>query len=208
MSNESQHTAHASEPVIHLEEHERAADTKTIFGFWVYLMTDFVLFASLFAVFIVLRSNGMAAGVGAALFDMRLVLAETLILLVSSLTCGLFLLAARAGHVRQVLAWMCVTVLLGAAFVGIELIEFNTLMHEGYGPGASGFMSAFFTLVGTHGLHVSAGILWMLILAWKLMQSGLTRAHMRKLMMLGMFWHFLDVIWIFIFTIVYLMHIV
>ncbi len=192
----------------HEHEHERAADTKTIFGFWVYLMTDFVLFATLFAVFLVLRANETASGVGAHLFDMRLVLAETLILLASSLTCGLFLLAARAGHVRLVLAWMSVTALLGAIFVGIELMEFKTLIAEGYGPDSSGFMSAFFTLVGTHGLHVSAGLLWMLVLGWKLVQNGLTRAHMRKLMLLGMFWHFLDVIWIFIFTIVYLMHIV
>jgi cytochrome o ubiquinol oxidase subunit III len=103
---------------------------------------------------------------------------------------------------------MTITAVLGAIFVGIELSEFRTLIGEGYGPHASGFMSAFFTLVGTHGLHVSAGLLWMVMLMWKIAKGGLQRSHMRKLMMLGMFWHFLDIIWIFIFTIVYLMHIV
>ncbi len=208
MNHLTPHTESRGEPFLHLEEHERAADTKTILGFWVYLMTDFVLFASLFSVFIVLRGPLETGGSGAELFDMPLVLAETLILLTSSLTCGLFLLAARAGHVRQVLVWMFATMLLGAAFIGIELMEFRTLIGEGLGPQTSGFMSAFFTLVGTHGLHVSAGLVWMLVLAWKVIESGLTRSLMRKLMMLGMFWHFLDVIWIFIFTIVYLMHIV
>lgn len=192
----------------HLREEERHSDRKTIFGFWVYLMTDFVLFASLFAVFIVLRGNVFGATALQGLFHMPSVLGETLILLTSSLTCGLFLIAARAGHVRYVLLWMYITALLGAAFVGIEVAEFNSLIHEGHGPSTSGVMSAFFTLVGTHGLHVTAGLLWMIALSFAIMQRGLTRANMRKLMLLGMFWHFLDVIWIFIFTIVYLINLV
>ncbi len=189
---------------IELSEHDRASDKKTIFGFWVYLMTDFVLFASLFSVFIVLRGNVFGVHHASELFDMRLVLAETLILLTSSLTCGLFLLSARAGRVQHVLVWLAITALLGGAFVWIELLEFRTLILEGSGPSASGFMSAFFTLVGTHGLHVSAGLIWIIALFFKILTSGLTRSTMRKLMMLGMFWHFLDIIWIFIFTIVYL----
>lgn len=189
--------------ILHLSDETRRADSKTMFGFWVYLMTDFVLFASLFSVFIVLRGNVFGAGQG-HLFDMPAVLAETLILLTSSLTCGLFMLAARAGHRRDVLFWMCVTILLGAAFVGVELSEFNGLIHEGNGPGHSGFLSSFFTLVGTHGLHVTFGLMWMAALVIAIIERGLTHANMRKLMLLGMFWHFLDIIWIFIFTIVYL----
>jgi len=135
---------------------------------------------------------------------MPAVLAETLILLVSSLTCGFFLLAARAGHARTVLLWMYVTALLGAAFVLVEVAEFRGLIAEGNGPSKSAFLSAFFALVGTHGLHVTAGLLWITGLALSILRRGLTHANMRKLMLLGMFWHFLDIIWIFIFTIVYL----
>lgn len=191
-----------------LTDERRQEDSKTMFGFWVYLMTDFVLFASLFAVFIVLRGNVFGGPTGAELFNMHVVLAETLILLVSSLTCGVFLLSARAQHVNGVLAWMMVTMVLGIAFIGIELTEFGTLILEGYGPSHSAFLSAFFTLVGTHGLHVTIGVIWMLALMIRIVQSGLTRQNMRKLMLLGMFWHFLDIIWIFIFTIVYLFSIV
>ena len=188
----------------HLPEGERHADVTTMLGFWVYLMTDFVLFASLFAVFIVLRGNVFGGATGAELFSMPAVLAETLILLVSSLTCGFFLLAARAGHARTVLLWMYVTALLGAAFVLVEVAEFRGLIAEGNGPSKSAFLSAFFALVGTHGLHVTAGLLWITGLALSILRRGLTHANMRKLMLLGMFWHFLDIIWIFIFTIVYL----
>lgn len=197
-------TAVDTERFVHLSEEERAEDTKTILGFWIYLMTDFVLFASLFAVFIVLRGNVLGVHEGQGLFNMHVVLAETLILLVSSLTCGVYLLCARAGSVNATLAWMFVTQLLGTAFVGIELTEFGTLIAEGNGPSHSGYLSAFFTLVGTHGLHVTIGIVWIGAMMIRLVQRGLTRSVMRKLMLLGMFWHFLDVIWIFIFTIVYL----
>ncbi len=188
-----------------LSEEARHEDGKTMFGFWTYLMTDFVLFASLFAVFIVLRGNILHGFAGNELFNMQVVLAETLILLTSSLTCGIFLLSARAGHVNGALAWMFATALLGVAFICIELTEFVGLIQEGNGPSSSGFFSAFFTLVGTHGLHVVAGLAWMIALMIRVAQCGLTRANMRKLMLLGMFWHFLDIIWIFIFTIVYLM---
>ena len=190
---------------IVLSDEARHADSKTMYGFWIYLMTDFVLFASLFAVFIVLRGNVFAAGGTAALFSMRSVLAETLILLTSSLTSGLFLLAARAGHTRTVLTWMYVTMVLGVAFVCIEGAEFRGLLLDGNGPARSGFFSAFFTLVGTHGLHILAGLIWMLTLTVAIVQQGLSRSNMRKLMLLGMFWHFLDIVWIFIFTIVYLL---
>jgi cytochrome o ubiquinol oxidase subunit 3 len=133
------------------------------------------------------------------------VLAETLLLLTSSLTCGLAMLAARAGRVRGVLAWLCATGLLGAAFLAMEISEFSRLIAAGSGPQRSGFLSAYFTLVGTHGLHVALGLVWLAALILAVAMRGLSRPNMRKLALFGMFWHFLDIIWIFIFTIVYLM---
>ncbi len=188
----------------HTGAHE---DRTSLYGFWIYLMTDFMLFAALFSVFIVLRGNIYASGPG-VFFDLRSVLAETLILLTSSFTCGLFLLSARAGNDRAVLTWMYITVVLGAAFLCIEIAEFRDLLNSGMGPQSSGFFSAFFTLVGTHGLHILAGLIWMVSLAAAVVQHGLTQSNMRKLVLLSMFWHFLDIVWIFIFTIVYLIAIV
>lgn len=178
---------------------------KTTFGFWVYIMTDCVLFATLFATYAVLRNN-TAGGPGASeLFSMPYVLAETLILLTSSFTIGLALLAAHQGKKRAVLTWLAVTGALGAAFVGLEIHEFINLVHEGHSWRESAFLSAFFTLVGTHGLHISAGLLWMTVLAVKLFRSGLTDSSLQRLTLLSLFWHFLDLVWIFIFTIVYLL---
>ncbi len=183
-----------------------AADTdKTQFGFWVYLMSDCVLFASLFATYAVLRNN-TAGGEGAGeLFSLPFVLVETLILLTSSFTCGLAMLAARRGAKQQVLAWFGITFLLGLSFLGMELYEFRNLALEGNSWQRSGFLSAFFTLVGTHGLHISAGLIWIGVMLTKVYRQGLTSAHMRRLTLLSLFWHFLDIIWIFIFTFVYLM---
>jgi cytochrome o ubiquinol oxidase subunit 3 len=187
---------------------ERAADSTTVFGFWMYLMTDFVLFASLFAVYAVLRVNTFGGPSGNQIFSSPYVLIETLFLLTSSFTCGLSLLAARKGSKSQVLFWLGVTVILGALFVGMEFSEFGHLIAEGYGPQRSGFLSSYFTLVGTHGLHVTLGLLWMIVLMIAIARKGLSRFNMRKLMMLATFWHFLELVWIFIFVIVYLMGIV
>lgn len=182
---------------------DTAAET-SIFGFWVYIMTDCVLFASLFATFAVLRSN-TAGGPGAEeLFSLPFVLTETLILLTSSFACGLGLMAAHRADKKQVLFWFGITFILGAAFLGLELHEFSHLAAEGNSWRRSGFLSSFFSLVGTHGLHISVGLFWMLALMLKIATSGLTKANTRRLTMLAMFWHFLDIVWIFIFTIVYL----
>ena len=188
-----------------LPHEERAADSTTVFGFWMYLMTDFVLFASLFAVYAVLRANTFGGVSGAQIFSLPFVLKETLLLLTSSFTCGLSLLAARSGSNRQVVFWLSVTAILGACFVALEFSEFINLFAAGNGPQGSAFLSSYFTLVGTHGLHVTLGLIWMLVLIGAIARRGLTRSNMRKLMLLSMFWHFLDIIWIFIFTIVYLM---
>lgn len=182
----------------------QANDSKTIFGFWVYLMTDCILFATLFATYAVLRGNTFGGPDGRELFDMPYVLAETLILLTSSFTCGLGLLAAHSGKRDHVVAWFSVTFLLGLAFLGMEVSEFAHLYNEGHSWQLSGFLSAFFTLVGTHGLHITAGLLWMLVMMIYVVRRGLTASLVKRLTMLSLFWHFLDIIWIFIFTIVYL----
>lgn len=181
------------------------ADAKAVFGFWAYLTTDCVLFASLFATFAVLRDSTFGGPAGHELFSMPFVLAETLILLSSSFTCGLASLAAARRDKRQVVAWFCVTFLLGAAFLIMELTEFRHLALEGNSWRRSGFLSSFFALVGTHGLHIAVGLLWMLVTMAHVLRRGFTHGVLRRLTMLSMFWHFLDVVWIFIFTIVYLL---
>lgn len=180
-------------------------DTKTLFGFWVYLMTDIVLFATLFATFIVLRDSTYGGPTGGELFSLPFVLSETLILLISSFTAGLGLLAAYRNKSRHVIVWFTITFLLGLAFLGLEISEFAHLHEEGHGWTASAFMSAFFTLVGTHGLHITAGLIWMLVVLKQVIDRNLVRPVVRRLTMLSLFWHFLDIVWIFIFTVVYLM---
>jgi cytochrome o ubiquinol oxidase subunit 3 len=187
------------------QEHQLDNDSRSLFGFWVYLMTDCVLFASLFATFAVLRNNTFGGPGGKELFSLPYVLTETLILLTSSFSCGLATLAARRGRKQQTLLWLGLTFLLGAAFLGMELTEFHHLAAEGNSWRRSGFLSAFFTLVGTHGLHITAGLTWMAVMMFKIARKGLYDANLRRLTMLSMFWHFLDVVWIFIFTVVYLM---
>jgi cytochrome o ubiquinol oxidase subunit 3 len=179
--------------------------SKTIFGFWVYIMTDCVLFATLFATFAVLRNNTFGGPSFDQLFSLPFVLIETLILLTSSFTCGLAMLAARSGQKRRTIALFALTYLLGIAFLTLEIGEFSNLYHEGNGWARSGALSSFFTLVATHGLHISIGLLWMLVLLPQVMRRGLTADNIRKLTMLSLFWHFLDIVWIFIFSIVYLM---
>lgn len=185
-----------------LNEHD---DSTTKLGFWIYLMTDCVLFATLFATYAVLRDSTYGGPAGSDLFDMPFVLAETLILLTSSFTCGLVMLAVHRKDLRQTVLWLVTTFVLGAAFLGLELSEFTHLVADGHSWQASAFLSAFFTLVGTHGLHITAGLLWIGVLLWQLRRKGLTADTSRQMALLSMFWHFLDVVWIFIFTIVYLM---
>lgn len=185
-------------------EHERQAAEKTVFGFWVYIMTDCVLFASLFAVYAVLHGNTFGGPSGHDLFKLPYVLTETIVLLVSSFTCGLALIAAQKRDRKQVLFWLAVTFLLGATFLGLELSEFHNMVLDGNSWRRSGFLSSYFTLVGTHGLHITFGLLWMGVTAFFVLKKGLTESMLKRLTLLGLFWHFLDVIWIFIFTIVYL----
>lgn len=185
-------------------ESAREADSKTVFGFWVYIMTDCVLFASLFAVYAVLHRNTFGGPPSNVLFDLPYALYETLILLTSSFTCGMAVLAAQRRNKELVLFWFSITFLLGLAFLGMELHEFRNFVLEGNSWRRSGFLSSFFTLVGTHGLHITSGLIWMAVMMTQITKKGLTRGTLRRLRLLSMFWHFLDVVWIFIFTIVYL----
>lgn len=193
-------TEHALEKRLEAESDDRVG-----FGFWVYLMTDLLMFAVLFATFAVLRNNTVGGPTGRELFILPPVLAETLILLTSSFTVGLGMLAARRGSKNQVLAWFGVTFLLGLAFLGLELKEFAEFIHEGHTWQSNASLSSFFALVGTHGLHITAGLLWMGITMAFIWVRGLDKHLIRKLTLLSLFWHFLDIVWIFIFTVVYLM---
>ncbi|HLG90860.1 MAG TPA: cytochrome o ubiquinol oxidase subunit III [Candidatus Saccharimonadales bacterium] len=191
-----------------VDSRQQAVESKTVFGFWVYLMTDAVLFASLFATFAVLRNNTFGGVSGQEIFSLPFVLAETLILLTSSFSVGLAWLAARQGNRQMVLTWLTITFLLGAAFLTLEIREFNHLYQEGNSWRRSAFLTSFFTLVGTHGAHITAGLVWMSTLLIRIYRGGLFKSSLKKITMLSLFWHFLDVVWIFIFTIVYLMGII
>lgn len=177
---------------------------KANFGFWLYLMTDCLLFASLFATFVVVRNNTAMNVSGHDIFSMSFVFIETMLLLTSSFVAGLALLAARSGRRTISLSLLVVTGLLGAAFLAMELSEFHKLIVEGHSWTHSAFLSAYFALVGTHGLHITAGLIWLgasIAYMWK---YGFTPRLMQRLGMWAMFWHFLDIVWIGIFTIVYL----
>ncbi len=191
-------------PRFHLTT-EHHPENGTLLGFWLYLMSDCLVFAALFAVYGVLGRNYAAGPTGADLFDLPLVAVNTSLLLVSSITYGFAILEMQRGRLRPVLVWLAVTGVLGAGFLGLELYEFHHLIEQGAGPQRSAFLSAFFTLVGTHGLHVTFGIVWLITLMFQLGQHGLIAENKRRLMCLSMFWHFLDVVWIGVFTFVYLM---
>ena len=184
---------------------EHHPEQGTMLGFWLYLMSDCLIFAVLFGVYAVLGRNYAAGPSGADLFDLPLVALNTALLLFSSITYGIAMIAMQHQRKRQVLVWLAITGLFGLGFLGIELFEFSHLIHEGAGPQRSAFLSSFFTLVGTHGLHVTFGCIWLVTLMVQVQKLGLTPENRRRLMCLSMFWHFLDVVWIGVFTFVYLM---
>ena len=197
----------ADVPVFHFGEGEpeHHPGDSTMLGFWLYLMSDCLVFAVLFATYGVLGRNYAAGPSGADLFDLRLVAVNTAMLLFSSITYGFAMLAMDKGRQAAMQGWLMVTGLFGLAFLGIELYEFAHLIHEGATPMRSAFLSSFFTLVGTHGLHVTFGIIWLVVLMVQVARKGLIPANLRRLQCLSLFWHFLDVIWIGVFTFVYLM---
>lgn len=190
--------------VVDGDEHAHAGGG-TMLGFWIYLMTDALIFATLFATYGVLSTSYAGGPVPREIFELPIVALNTAILLFSSLTYGLAMLAMQEGRLGGTRVWLGCTGLLGMAFVGVELYEFAALVREGATPQTSAFLSGFFTLVATHGLHVTFGILWIGVMLVQLGQRGLHPENRRRLLCLSMFWHFLDVVWIGVFTFVYLL---
>ena len=185
------------------EHHDTSGNT--IFGFWLYLMTDCLLFASFFATYAVLYMNPAGGVSGADIFELDFVAVETAALLFSSITFGFAMIAAHAHKKALTLTWLGVTFAFGAAFIGMEIYEFHHLIVTGNGPGESAFLTAFFSLVGLHGMHVTAGLIWMTIMIIEVLRRGLGNQTVTRLSCLSLFWHFLDIVWICVFTVVYLM---
>jgi cytochrome o ubiquinol oxidase subunit 3 len=199
----------ASSPGAHAPSHGHDhghddGSSKTLYGFWLYLMSDCLIFGTLFATFGVLAGNYAGGPTGKDLFDLPYVGVETLLLLVSSFTFGLASLSLHAAKKAQVVAWLVVTFLFGLGFIGMEVHEFAHLIGDGAGPGRSAFLSAYFTLVGTHGLHVTVGLIWLAVMIDQVRRFGLDGVVRRRIACLSLFWHFLDLIWICVFTFVYL----
>ncbi len=177
---------------------------RTTLGFWIYLMSDCLIFGTLFACYAVLGRN-FAAGPGPRdLFEIDWILVSTFMLLFSSITYGFAVLRMDAKDQKGTVKWLVITGLFGLAFLGLEVREFHHLWHIGATPMASAFLSSFWTLVGTHGLHVTVGCIWLVVLLVQIHQHGLSGANIRRIMCLSMFWHFLDLIWIGVFSLVYL----
>lgn len=185
--------------------HEPHPENGTSLGFWLYLMSDCLIFAALFATYGVLGRSYAAGPTGKDLFDLGLVAVNTAFLLISSITFGFAMLQKQQKNVGGTLLWLAITGLFGLAFLGVELYEFAHMIHQGAGPQRSAFLSSFFTLVGTHGLHVTFGLIWLVTLMIQISKHGLIHENVRRINCLSMFWHFLDVVWIGVFTFVYLM---
>ena len=186
-------------------DHHHDTDSIDVFGFWIYIMTDCILFATLFAAFAVLHTNSFTGPTLKQLISLPYVLAETMFLLASSFTYGLAMLGVYKNSRNRALFWLFITFLLGLSFVVMEVREFIHLYADGNSWHVSAALSSFFTLVGTHGTHVSIGLIWMLFMMIQLLKYGTSKSVNRRLTYLGLFWHFLDIVWIFVFTIVYLM---
>ena len=180
---------------VGVDDHDHSSENK-LFGFWIYLMSDLIIFSILFATFAVICQNTAGGPGPKQLFDVPYLFLETMFLLVSSVTYGLAIVSLQKGKTNAVFLQLLVTFVLGFGFVFMEVSEFGHLIGEGFGPDRSGFLSAFFTLVGTHGLHVSFGLLWMVVMMIQVLTKGLTTGVRSRLMRLSLFWHFLDVLWL------------
>lgn len=186
-------------------EHHHSSDEIDVFGFWIYIMTDCLLFATLFAAFSVLSGANYDGPMLSQIYHLPYVFKETMFLLASSFTYGIAMLAFYKHKKGQALFWLFVTFLCGCGFVGMEVHEFVDLYMSGASWQVSAALSSFFTLVATHGTHVTIGLIWMAVMIFQLAKYGTTPGVNRRLTYLGLFWHFLDIVWIFVFTIVYLM---
>ena len=189
----------------HAEHGHHGTGANKVFGFWIYLMSDCIIFATLFATYAVMVNNTAGGPAGKDIFELPFVLVETALLLLSSITYGMAVISMNKENKGAVIGWLALTFLFGLGFIGMEIFEFHHLIEEGFGPNRSGFLSGFFTLVGTHGLHVTSGLIWMLVLMFQISKRGLSATNRTRIMCLSLFWHFLDVVWICVFTVVYLM---
>ena len=175
------------------------------YGFWIFILSDMVMFSALFAAYAVLQGNTAGGPTGAELFDLRNVFIETMCLLLSSYTCGLGALSAERRYPARFMVFSALTFVLGTAFLVIEGMEFARMVEMGAGPSRSGFLSAFFTLVGMHGVHVTSGLIALVYLVAQVIAKGLGAAVLRRLLCWSLFWHALDIVWVGVFTLVYLM---
>lgn len=198
------HGGHGHADHGHHDDHHDHESIK-ILGFWMFLITDVILFGTLFATFSVLHNSTNGGPTPHEIFEMPGVIAETFILLTSSFTSGVAVLMMHKGNKKGLIGWLIITALLGASFIYLEVSEFIAMVHEGVTIGTSAYWSAFFTLVGTHGLHVSVGLIWMVALMIQIGKRGITPVTKRKVSIISLYWHFLDVVWIFVLTVVYLM---
>ncbi|MGH8296330.1 MAG: cytochrome o ubiquinol oxidase subunit III [Steroidobacteraceae bacterium] len=186
-----------------LDHHHDVASTIQL-GFWIYLMSDCLLFSGLFATYALLQTHTAGGPAGRRLFELPGVLTETMFLLFSSFTCGQATLSMNADRRNGTVGWLAVTFLLGLGFIGLEIHEFAHMVAIGAGPDRSAFLSSFFTLVATHGLHVTCGLLFMAVMMVAVLKQGLTSTNRARLVNLSLFWHFLDIIWVGVFSLVYL----
>ncbi|WP_236393556.1 cytochrome o ubiquinol oxidase subunit III [Pantoea sp. Mhis] len=186
----------------HVTNHK--LNSNKIFGFWLYLMSDCIIFATLFATYIVMVNNTAGGPSGKDIFVLPFILIETTVLLCSSITYGMAVVSINKYSKRSTIKWLLITFLLGITFVIMEIYEFHHLILKGLGPNRSAFLSSFFTLVGTHGLHVLSGVIWMAVLIFQIAIRGFTVTNYIRIICLSLFWHFLDIVWICVFTIVYL----
>lgn len=186
------------------EEHHHDYAGDTVFGFWLYILSDCILFASLFAVYAVLSGNFADAPTAKELIDLNFVFVETALLLFSSFTFGVAMLAANANDLSKLYKWLWITFALGAGFLGMELYEFVHFSMLGATPWSAGAWSAFYGLLGTHGLHVFFGLIWIVVLMKHIKQQGLTENNRVRLVCLSLFWHFLDIIWVCVYSVVFL----
>lgn len=182
--------------------------SKTVLGFWMYLMSDCIIFATLFATYAVLYSSTFGGPSAKDIISLPTAFTETMLLLLSSVTCGFAMLSSLKNRRIWIIVWLAVTFLLGATFIAFELKEFAHLVQEGNSWTRSAFLSSFFGLVGTHGLHVSVGLVWMIVMMAQIFFLGVTVDTFRRLVLFSLFWHFLDLVWIFIFTFVYLIGVI
>jgi cytochrome o ubiquinol oxidase subunit 3 len=200
-------TAAANRPARAHESHGGPAPTRIVvaYGFWIFILSDIVMFSALFAAYAVLSGNTAGGPTGAELFNLRNVFILTMCLLLSSYTCGLLMLSAEQGATERFAAFAVLTFLLGAAFLALELLEFAHMVRHGAGPSRSAFLSAFFTLVGMHGAHVATGLLWLLFMMAQVAAKGMRPAVLRRLLCFSLFWHALDIVWVGVMTLVYLL---